>query len=84
MREAEFSPDDVAVLLESRRTERVPRGSHGFPLAIAMDPGNQFRFKPVGPRVDWAAKAVAKAEDDYKKQNPGADMTGLRFGIELV
>lgn len=71
-REPEFSPDDVAALIASRRAEQVKRGPHGIPLAEAMDPANQFAFEAVGPAKDWAMDALHRKQELFYKQNPNA------------
>lgn len=72
VREAEFSPEDVAALVESRRAEMVKRGPHGIPLTEAMDPANQFAFEAVGPSKDWAMDALHRKQELFYKQNPNA------------
>lgn len=72
VRESEFTPDEVASLLASRRASLARRGSHGYTLEEAMDPANQFAFKPVAPRRDWALKAVYDAQQKFFAENPTA------------
>ena len=84
VREAEFSPADVDAMLETRALERQPRGSHGLLLADAMNPESQFKIRVKGPRMDWAAKKIHEAQELYRKENPKADMTGMRWSAELA
>lgn len=70
--EPEWSAEDRALLVASRRAERVKRGPHGYSLEEAMDPANQFRFDPGKPRRDFAMKALQDAQRAYFKANPDA------------
>lgn len=79
--ESRFTPHSVEVLLASRRREQS-LNEHGIPYAEAMDPANQFRFRAVGPRIDWSAEAVRKAQKAYREQNKDVDMSSLRWGVE--
>lgn len=72
LREAEYSPEDVAALVESRRAEHVRRGPHGIPLTEAMDPANQFEFEATGPKRDFALYALHHKQEAYFKENPSA------------
>jgi hypothetical protein len=72
VQEPEWSPDDVALVIASRRDERVKRGPHGYPLEMAMDPENQFAFEPGKPRRDWAMKALQDAQEAYFTSNKDA------------
>lgn len=82
VREPEFSLEDVAVMVASRRAERVKRGPHGIPLTEAMDPANQFAFEATGPKKDWALAALKAKQDLYYKQNPKAkDDPSLVFSV---
>jgi hypothetical protein len=76
-REPEFDPAEVAYLLASREMQDEPRNELGIPLSVAMDPANQFRFKPPEkPSTDWAAKALGDARDRFYKANPDASRNG--------
>ena len=78
--EAEWSPEDVALLVASRQAERE-LGSHGIPLSEAFDPANQFRFKGQdAPRVDYAEKARLDAQEAFYKQHDKKDMPVNRHG----
>jgi hypothetical protein len=70
IREAEFSPMDVAALLEARRRQRVKRGPHGYPLTESMDPDNQFAFKADKPRRDWAMAELHRAQKKWFAEHP--------------
>lgn len=58
-------------------------GSHGIPMAEAMDPANQFMFRgfPV-PQVDWAEKARQDAKDAFYRSNPEANRNGHMWGVK--
>ena len=70
VREPEFSPLDVAVLLEARRRQRVKRGPHGYPITEAMDPANQFTFRADKPVRDWAMAALHQAQKAWFAAHP--------------
>lgn len=48
------------------------RGPHGYPLAEAMDPANQFGFDVGAPKRDWALKALNDKQEQFYKQFPAA------------
>jgi hypothetical protein len=82
IREAEFSPLDVAALLEARRRARVRRGPHGYTVAEATDPDNQFAFV-AKPRQDWALRAMNQARAAYEAENPKAtDLGSLVWDVQ--
>jgi hypothetical protein len=82
IREAEFSPLDVAALLEARRRARVRRGPHGYTIAEATDPDNQFNFV-AKPRQDWAMRALNQAQEAYRAENPKAtDLHSLVWDVQ--
>ena len=70
VREAEFTPDEVASLLASRRAANVKRGPHGYPISVATDPANQFAFAPAKPVRDWAMVAMATAQKQWYAEHP--------------
>jgi hypothetical protein len=79
VREAEFSPEDVALLIASRRSERVKRSPTGYTIAEATDPENADAFyvrrneKGVPlPKRDYSMIPLLRAQDDYYKQFPDA------------
>lgn len=81
--EPRFTAHERAVLLASRRAEKVPRGRHGLPLSVATDKENQFKFTVSKPVTDWAQKKLNAATRAYEKDYPDADMDALRWSVEL-
>lgn len=81
--EPRFRPDDVAVLLASRRVEAEPVGDHGLPLSVATDPANQYAFSVGLPTKDFAAAKLHEAREAYRKQYPNADMGSLLWRVEI-
>lgn len=81
--ESRFTPSAVETLLASRRRERSVN-EHGIPYVEAMDPANQFKFKVVGPRTDWSAEALRRAQAIYRAQNKGVDLSSLRWDVEKI
>ncbi|WP_417556165.1 hypothetical protein [Microbacterium sp.] len=77
-----FTPRERALLLASRRAEKVQRGRHGIPIAEATDPKNQFGFKVPPPSQDWAQKKLNEAHTAYAKEHPGVDMGSLLWRVE--
>lgn len=80
--EPRFTPDEVGLLLAARRLE-LSRNDYGIPRDVAMDADNQWGFKIVGPRMDWAEETVRRAKVAYKQSNPDADMSSLHWSVEL-
>lgn len=83
VREPEFTPEDVAVMLESRRLDSRPRGRHGLLLSEATDPSlspdaadarGRFVASPV---VDFAQTAIDRAKEARRKslKNPDDDFS---------
>jgi len=81
--QSRFTPAAVETLLASRRLEHG-YNEHGIPYVEAMDPENQFKFKAVGPRTDWAVEAVNRAQSMYREANKDVDMSALRWGVEKL
>ena len=79
--QSRFTPAAVEVLLASRRREGETN-ELGIPIAEAMDPANQFRFKAVGPRTDWSVDALRRAQATYRADNKDVDTGALRWGVE--
>jgi hypothetical protein len=78
--ESEWRPEDVALLLMSKRREQE-YGSHGILMSEATDPANQFAFKgQESPTIDWAEKARADAQDKYYKEWDKPDQPVNRNG----
>lgn len=81
LREPEFSPWDVAAMLEDRRVAGLRRGPHGLLMSEAMDPENQFAFEAEGPVTDWAQAKLDEARDAYRKKYPDANMSALHWAV---
>lgn len=80
-RDAEYTPEDLALLLASRRKD-AEVGPHGFPMSEATDPANESAFTgPRKPRVDFALKAQKDAMDQYYKVWPDANRNGHLWGV---
>jgi len=78
--EAEWSPDQVALLIASRQAE-LEIGPHGFSMVEATDPANAHAF--VGqeaPTVDFARKAQLDKQDAYYKKYDTKDNPVNRNG----
>lgn len=76
-REPEWTPEERAYLLASRRIEFEPKNKFGIPLSESMDVANQFRWKPFTlPSIDWAEKAHGDAIDQYYKEWPEVSRNG--------
>jgi hypothetical protein len=82
LREPEFSPDDVALLLASRLKDARPRGQHGVLLSEATDPGSRGQWEVPAPTTDFAQQALNRAQDEYKKRwGDRADMSVLLWHV---
>lgn len=85
VREPEYSPDDLRLLLAHMRNRQRP--SHGIPLDVATDPANQFMFEAEGPVMDWAEHTLATAREAYYKayDKPGAPVqrAGRMWRVKL-
>lgn len=83
--EPRFTPDEVELLLSSRRDENRPRGAHGYTIAEATDPKNRGRFHVSDPLRDYAQQAVDQAREKYRKTwGEDAEMGSLYFRAELL
>lgn len=82
--EPRFTPAEKAALLAARRSANAPRGSHGFLLAEASDPKNQFAFQVPPPSRDWAQAKLNEAHEAYRKRYPDADMDSLLWRVEMA
>ena len=81
--EPRFSPGEKALLLASRRADQQPRGSHGWLISEATAPENQFKFRVGAPTTDFAAKALATAQESWqKKHGDKAGMDHLLWRVE--
>lgn len=91
-REPEFDSQQAALLLAHLKM-KADMGPHGQPLSEATSPlanpsswDAKWRYEPVGPYTDYAAKAQEDAKEAYRKRLPkDAPMpNGLRFGVRKV
>lgn len=80
--EPRFTRREVAVLLASRRAERVRRGPHGVLMSEATARENKFKFRVPLPTEDYAAKALHVAQEKYRKDYPNASMDSLLWRVE--
>ena len=72
VREAEFTDDEVSLLLASRRVA-ASIGPHGVSMSEATDPSNRGKFiVNESPRVDYARLAIDKAREKHYTENPKA------------
>lgn len=81
VREPEFDDRDRALLLADYEAERAPRGSHGLLLSETTDPAYQYDWETPLPTMDFAAEALRKTQDAYKKAYPDADMSALLWTV---
>lgn len=87
VREPEFSPEDVAVMLESRRLDSRPRGPHGLLLSVATDPGmNPLSIDARGrfvaePVADYAQSAIDQAKAERRKKVKDEDDWALMWSV---
>lgn len=72
VREPEWSPDDVAALLASRREQFAPRGSHGILISESTDPALKDAWEVDLPTRDFATALLHASQDTYFKQYPTA------------
>ena len=80
--EPRFTRSEVEVLLASWRHDREPRGSHGFTIAEATDPANQYKFEAEDPIRDFAEQAKNAKRDAYRKRwGDKAEMDSLYFRV---
>ena len=80
-RDPQFTREDVALMIASRRLER-DMGSHGISMSEAMDPANQFAFDAQeAPRIDWAEKKLRDNMDRFYEARPkGESRNGHKWG----
>lgn len=87
VREPEFTPTDVAVMLESRRLDAQPRGPHGLLLRDATDPAmNPFSVDSRGrfvaePVIDFAQDAIDRAKAARRKKVADGDDWALIWRV---
>lgn len=80
--EPRFTRREVALLLASRRAEKIPRGRHGLTLQEATDRENEYAYTVPLPTTDFAAKAIADAQEKYRKDWPDAQLDALLWRVE--
>jgi hypothetical protein len=85
--EPEWDAEQVALLLAVKEL-RADVGTHGHPLTESMSPladpnrrGDGWLYEVPPPAVDYAAKALADAQDAYTAQYPDANQNGLMWGV---
>lgn len=92
--ESEFDAHQVDLLLALAEIESE-MGPYGQPYSEAMSEGANLNrdgyapthmYKAVGPRVNYAVRAVEEAQEKFRKSLPeGAEMPkGLIFSVEKV
>lgn len=80
-REAEFTPNELAVLLLSRLDDSM-RGSHGISMDVATDPENKGRFVAEAT-VDFAQAELDRMQDEYREQYGHQKQYGFRYTVHL-
>lgn len=80
-REAEFTPNELAVLLLSR-IDDAKRGPHGIPMDIATDPENKGRFVAEAT-VDFAQAELDRLQDLYREEYGHQKQYGFRYTVHL-
>lgn len=83
VREPEFSAWDRALLLGDRARSEIQQGRHGLPISVATDPANRGRFAVPLPTTDFAAEALSRAQDAYRKKYPDAPFDALLWRVEM-
>jgi hypothetical protein len=90
-REPEFTPNDLRLLAAHVALESRPRGSHGELLEEATDaradpstPGGWRYVANEKPRIDYAAKAVADAQDAFYEKWPKVSKNGHQWHVTRV
>jgi len=78
--ESRWTPEEVALLLASRRRNLGP---HGVPMDEAMDPANRGRFVAEAA-TDFAAQAVAAAKKKYESDYAHQDLSSLMWSARLA
>jgi hypothetical protein len=82
VREPEFSAWDRAMFLDLWSRDKEPRGSHGWTIADATNPENQFKFYVPPPTKDFAAEALHREQELYHKRYPSVDMGSVLWRVE--
>ena len=88
VREQEFDAHDVRLMVAHLRRE-ADIGSHGQPMSEATsadaNPATHggYRYEAnSAPRIDWAAKALAGAQETYYKANPNVSRDGHLWWVQ--
>ena len=68
VQEPRFTPDEVAILLASRREDMRPRNAQGILLSEATDPANESAFEVPLPLTDFAEKALSTEQKKYRQR----------------
>lgn len=89
VREPEWADGELAGMLDHLAEDRQPRGSHGHLLSEAMSPDadpsshdSKYKYVVPGPSRDYAATALAAAQDAYQKKFPESDLSALKWRVE--
>lgn len=78
--ESRWSPEDVALLLASRRRNVGP---HGVPMEDALNPDNKGRFVVEAVR-DFAADQVTATKKQYERDYGHQDLSSLMWSARLA
>lgn len=81
VREASWTPDDLASALASRRAAREPRNAFGIPLTEATDPDLQDQWEVPLPKRDIPTAKLRKAQETRKKRYPDEDPSSLLWNV---
>lgn len=82
VREAEFSPQDVADLEAFREHESLV-GPHGIPMSEALDPENRGKFK-VKVLRDFAQAELDRKRAELQKMKTNDPGYGIRLSVEKI
>ena len=77
--ESRFTPQEVALLLASKRQNVGP---HGIAMDQALDPENRGKFVAVASR-DYAQAELNAVQKHYRKKYPHDDLDSLQWRVEL-
>lgn len=82
--EPRFTPEDVAILLASKRADSERRGAHGHLLSEATDERNRGKWRVPLPTADYAAQELHRQQKAYQAQyGKNTDMDALLWRVEL-
>ena len=77
LRESEFTPEQVDLLLAAHLIDIEPRDELGIPISQALDPANEFKWMPPkAPTIDWALKSRDDSRDSYYEKYPDMSRNG--------